>query len=232
MSKAKRKTKKELVIQKRYWDQIKKRYPFLEEKTHWYTGTKLSKKEKEETPPILSAWSGDIPEGWVIRFGHELCEELRAEFIRCGCLYTAQILQAKEKYGDLRIYLGGVPENCKAEDIIDKYSSISSSVCVHCGKMDTPIINDRGWIIPCCKECYEKMNESRDSWSDGAPIYEDLAVSGDWTTPDKILMRVYDKDGEAKMQEVDITDTVNRLRNKKIVSCKKALLPDTGKGRK
>ena len=128
MSKAKRKNKKELVIQKRYWDQIKKRYPFLEEKTHWYTGTRLSKKEKEETPPILSAWSGDIPEGWVIRFGHELCEELRAEFIRCGCLYTAQILQAKEKYGDLRIYLGEVPENCKAEDIIDKYSSISSSV--------------------------------------------------------------------------------------------------------
>ena len=76
------------------------------------------------------------------------------------------------------------------------------------------------------------MNESRDGWSDGAPIYEDLAVSGDWTTPDRILMRVYDKDGEAKMQEVDITDTVNRLRNKKIVSCKKALLPDTGKGRK
>ena len=109
----------------------------------------------------MSTWSGDIPEGWVIRFGHELCEELRAEFIRCGCLYTAQILQAKEKYGDLRIYLDGVPKNCKAEDIIDKYNSISSSVCVHCGKMDTPIINDRGWIIPCCKECYEKMNESR-----------------------------------------------------------------------
>ena len=34
------------------------------------------------------------------------------------------------------------------------------------------------------------------------------------------------------MQEVDITDTVNRLRNKKIVSYEKALLPDTGKGRK
>ena len=45
-------------------------------------------------------------------------------------------------------------------------------------------------------------------------------------------MRVYDKDEEAKMQEVDITDTVNRLRNKKIVSYEKALLPDTGKGRK
>ena len=45
MSKAKRKNKKELVMQKRYWDQIKKRYPFLEEKTHWYTGTKLSKKK-------------------------------------------------------------------------------------------------------------------------------------------------------------------------------------------
>lgn len=82
------------------------------------------------------------------------------------------------------------------------------------------------------KNAMKKMNESRDDWSDGAPIYESLTVSGDWTTPDKILMRVYDKDEEAKMQEVDITDTVNRLRNKKIVSYEKALLPDTGKGRK
>lgn len=76
------------------------------------------------------------------------------------------------------------------------------------------------------------MNESRDDWSDGAPIYESLTVSGDCTTPDKILMRVYGKDEEVKMQEVDITDTVNRLRNKKIVSYEKALLPDTGKERK
>ena len=49
----------------------------------------MTKKEIKNTPPILSLESRDIPDGWVNRFGHELCEELRAELIRCGCLNSA-----------------------------------------------------------------------------------------------------------------------------------------------
>ena len=47
MSKAKRKNKKELVIQKRYWDQIKKRYPFLEEKRTGIPGQNFQKKKRK-----------------------------------------------------------------------------------------------------------------------------------------------------------------------------------------
>ena len=36
MPKTKRKINKELLMQKRYWKKIKKRYPFLDTREHWY----------------------------------------------------------------------------------------------------------------------------------------------------------------------------------------------------
>ena len=140
MPKTKRKINKELLMQKRYWKKIKKRYPFLDPREHWYCGYELTKKERSWTPPILSLDSGDIPAGWVKRFGHELCEDLRAEFIRCGCLNDVYIVQAKEKYGRLTIYFSTMPAWCKADDILGKYEELSETVCIHCGSTDAHMI--------------------------------------------------------------------------------------------
>ena len=52
-------------MQKRYWKKIKKRYPFLNPREHWYCGYELTQKERSGTPPILALDSGDIPVGWV-----------------------------------------------------------------------------------------------------------------------------------------------------------------------
>lgn len=153
MSKTKRKINKELLMQKRYWKKIKKRYPFLDPREHWYCAYELTKKERNGTPPLLSLDSGDIPAGWVKRFGHELCEDLRAEFIRCGCLNDVYIVQAKEKYGRLTIYFSTMPAWCKVDDILGKYEELSETVCIHCGSTDAHMIGC-GWVCPECRDCY------------------------------------------------------------------------------
>lgn len=194
MTKTKRKINKQSVMQKQQWKYMRRRYPFLVPVRHWYTGMKMTKEEIKNTPPILSLESRDIPDGWVNRFGHELCEELRAELIRCGCLNSAFVVMAKEKFGELRLCLAGTPKECKADDIIDKYSEISRHVCARCGKMDTPMINYGGW-----------------SMSD--ITYEESVISvKDEMTPRKLTWIMADD----KQQEIDISDTVDKLREKHI----------------
>ena len=61
MPKSKRKIKKELIMQKQHWKKIKKRYPFLDPRNHWYTGKVLIKQERKNTCPMLAIGSGDIP---------------------------------------------------------------------------------------------------------------------------------------------------------------------------
>lgn len=65
MPKSKRRIKKELIMQKQHWKKIKKRYPFLDPRNHWYTGKVLTKQERKNTCPMLAIGSGDIPEGWT-----------------------------------------------------------------------------------------------------------------------------------------------------------------------
>lgn len=202
MSKSKHVKRKRNILQKQHWKYIKRRYPFLASKEDWYSSVKLTKKEQKETPPMMSLCSGDIPTGWVNRFGHELCEELRAEFIRCGCLQAVTVEEVKEKYGELRMYICGAPDYCKAEDVIDKYSTISTSICFRCGKMDSPMLKN-GWIVPCCRDCYLKNHEDVE--------YEQNIVNGDSTTPN--LMFEGSKSGP-----VDISKTVLRLREKRVTS--------------
>lgn len=169
MSKTKRKLNKQLAMERQHWKYIKRHYPFLDQKTHWYTGKMLDKKERKNMPPLMTLESGDIPKGWVKCFGYALCEELREEFIRCGCLDTVNIEQVKEKFGELRIYFGGLPNGCRAEDIVDKYAALSRSVCIYCGSMDAYEINIGGWLSPICRECYNTRDffESFDKVTEG-----------------------------------------------------------------
>lgn len=63
--------------------------------------------------------------------------------------YDVSILQIKEKYAVLTIYLSSYyPE---LEEIIDKYLDLSSRTCEQCGKAaDT--IKIGGWWTTICKE--------------------------------------------------------------------------------
>ena len=92
---SKKSTKKLNKKQQKEWRKIKRKYPFLIQRSHWYTGMKLKKKEQKQLPPML--FDGNLPKGWVMCFAEEMCEELKKDLIQHWCLYTAYISDAKEK---------------------------------------------------------------------------------------------------------------------------------------
>lgn len=67
--------------------------------------------------------------------------------------FPMEIMQIKEKYGTLRIYLNFYTD--EINDMIDKAEEESYHTCEICGKrIDGPI--DIGWIYPMCEECFNK----------------------------------------------------------------------------
>ena len=57
----------------------------------------------------------EIPEGWKIAFGEQMCEEIQAVLEKHQCVERFHIEQAKEKYGALRIYFASLPKDCYDE---------------------------------------------------------------------------------------------------------------------
>lgn len=97
-----------------------------------------------------------MPEGWRIAFGEQMCEEIREELIKAGCLDEYRISQIKEKYGSLCWYDFGATEKMLRE-IIPKYSKLSERTCIRCGKPATKI--SQFWISPWCDECAETIKQ-------------------------------------------------------------------------
>lgn len=79
--------------------------------------------------------------------------------------YDVEIMQLKEKFGSLRIYLSSYyPE---LEEIIDRYSKLSETTCEQCGNPSDGVHLYKGWYRSLCGEC--KMKNSF------MPITESLA---------------------------------------------------------
>lgn len=93
-----------------------------------------------------------MPWGWRKAFGEQLCAELREALIRANFLYKYRIVQIKEKYGSLRWYDNGAPE--EARKIINKYESLSGHTCIKCGAPATCLTTM--WIEPYCSACAPK----------------------------------------------------------------------------
>lgn len=107
-----------------------------------------------------STWADDMPQGWWDAFGEMMCDEIKKELIRCRFLDEYEIIQIKEKWGMLRWYDNGIPEDCKVWDIISNYSTLSENICAVCGRPDVPVMT-RGWMIPLCIKHAEDKNEYR-----------------------------------------------------------------------
>jgi len=93
----------------------------------------------------------EMPDGWWIAFGEQMCEEIRDALIEDGDLDRYRVVQIKEKYGALCWYDNGVKINSRVHDIIRKYENISAYTCIVCGKPATKIT--LGWISPFCDDC-------------------------------------------------------------------------------
>ena len=192
------------------------KYPFLIPRYAW-SGEIL--KDYDYTSTYLD----DIPVGWKKAFGEMMCEEIRQELVRCNYLDEFRIVQAKEKYGQARIYTNGEPIGCKVQEIINKYSVLSQNICIICGKPDVPII-DSGWISPYCKECYttpsdwykEKHPDKIDEWTEFR--------TDEWNyfnnkEDNNIMLNSYtiekwSKDKGEERITYDISETANKIRAK------------------
>lgn len=91
----------------------------------------------------------DLPDGWRVAFGEQICEEIARVLEKNGRLKEYRILQIKEKFGELRWYDKGATQ--EVNDIKEKYILKSSHICINCGKPATIIT--KGWIFPYCNDC-------------------------------------------------------------------------------
>ena len=101
----------------------------------------------------------DLPDGWRVAFGEQMCEELRGALIEDDDLDRWRIVQLKEKYGEMRLYDNGNKHGSRVPDIIKKYEYISRGTCIVCGKPATRIT--LGWISPFCDDCCMNCGNGR-----------------------------------------------------------------------
>ena len=191
------------------------KYPFLIPRYDW-SG------EIIEDYDYMSTYLDDIPVGWKIAFGEIMCEEIKQELIRCNYLDEFRILQAKEKFGGLRIYTNGEPVDCKVQQIINKYSTLSENICVVCGKPDVPITNN-GWISPYCKKCfttptdwYKKEYPNKvDKWiKNHLEDWEEYNKEEINKMADSYMVISWSKENGEQKTTYDISKTADKIRSK------------------
>ena len=120
----------------------------------------------ENTEEIESCWIFCLPDGWINRFGKQMCDEL------CNALgeYINDFVigQMKEKFNELRLYwywddkdYTDIGQNdlheltSVVEDIIHKYMEISYNTCTVCGAPATQWT--RGYLVSFCNDCYDRV---------------------------------------------------------------------------
>jgi len=86
----------------------------------------------------------ECDEGWF-----ELIAELIRELIDAG--WTREIRQIKEKFGGLRFYADGLPQN--GIELINKYEKQSYQICEICGSTDKVRLCGHRWVKTLCDPC-------------------------------------------------------------------------------
>ena len=107
-----------------------------------------------------------MQEGWRKRFGIDFCKELKRAILHSGgkkYMKEFRILDIKEKYGTLRVYVQG--ETDEVSRVIRKYEYISEYVCIVCG--EDAVKCTTGWISPYCEKCLPET----DGWMWIDPVY-------------------------------------------------------------
>ena len=201
-------------------------FPIRNKKRRGLTKSERRRKKKEQSKnrklvkkyywlAPRNVWTDKVPDdydytyiewgwsdGWDKAFGHLYMEELGKAIKKSG-QKNFEILQIKEKYGQARLYSSGTTE--KVHNIIDKYEFISQNICYYCGRPDTHVTNF-GWILPVCKECYEKKLRRGSKYE-----YEEIVCDEDPMIPSIRKVTQFSKDGEQTI-EYDISETVGKIR--------------------
>lgn len=105
--------------------------------------------------PTWTEWDA-MESGWKRAFGDALLKDLKNAMIADGgyrYLYGVRIMQIKEKFGVLEIYLSSYGK--KTQEVIERYNDLSWKTCIVCGKPATG--HTTGWISPYCDDCADKI---------------------------------------------------------------------------
>jgi hypothetical protein len=95
-------------------------------------------------PHPITIFGVECDDGWL-----ELIAELIRELIDAG--WTREIRQIKEKFGGLRFYADGLPEN--GYEIIARYEKRSYATCERCGSTDKVRLCGDNWVKTLCDQC-------------------------------------------------------------------------------
>ena len=187
-------------IEKYNRDLIKK-YPFLKPKNAW-TGLDIPDYD------YLYTNADDIPLGWRAAFGDLLIEEINQELIKNKFVDKYQIIQIKEKYGELRWYDNGIPIGSSIHSITDKYETLSRNICILCGKPDVPIL-PLGWVSPYCLDCCNKHDLLSEK------EYNKLIKENNYVMSDARTIQMYDISKDCWVTEtMDMSDTASLIRQR------------------
>ena len=197
----KRQKKKQLIMRNK---KLVKRYPFLLPR-NCFTGK--VPKDYDYTYTEYDC----LDKGWRIGFGQFLLEDLREACLKTNFLDRLQIVQWKEKYGGMRLYVNGAPQ--EVHDVIRKYEFISEYVCWHCGSPEATIVDNYGWYLPMCKCCWDKNNKQRELGGYRTKSWEEVAELDDVGLPDEYHIERFSKEGNIH-ETYDIRETTKKIRQK------------------
>ena len=121
-----------------YLQDVSMRYP-------WVIGTSLYGEKHYN-------WYSNMPIGWALAFGEQFLSDMDSAIKTLSQEEQGSfaILQIKEKFGILRVYVNF--RNKNIQNVLDTYEDISEKTCIRCGSSATHTTTC-GWIIPLCDNC-------------------------------------------------------------------------------
>jgi hypothetical protein len=108
-----------------------------------------------------------FPEGWKKAFGEQWAKDVQEAIdkLPINTKREAYILDIKEKFGQLRVFLSVFSE--ELEEVLKKYEKISEQICHRCGKSKTEGFG--GWFSYLCDDCEQELMKRRKilrGWAD------------------------------------------------------------------
>lgn len=197
----KRQKKKQLKIRNK---KLIKHYPFLLPKNVW-SGRVVKGYDYTWTEYDC------LCKGWRIGFGKFLLQDLREACLITDFLDKLQFSQIKEKYGSLRMYNFGAPQ--EVHNVLNEYEFISQYVCCQCGSPYACIVDNYGWYLPLCEKCWNKNNKLRESKGWKVIPWEEVYDEENFGLPNEYKVRTYSK-GKDEIITFDISKTVNKIKRK------------------
>ena len=162
------------------------KYPFLLPRNVW------TDKLEEDYDYSYCWFKDDIPQGWWKFFGLAYLDDLKEVLEKYNYVDKFRFLQVKEKFGGLRAYNSGAPEEWFSHEYAWEY--ISEHTCVNCGKFPVRMRDD-GWVCPWCDDCF-KENHNNLNEEEFAKYSEKWTIDKDDRLQEYLVINHFSKDGD------------------------------------